>query len=297
MTTPEVRTISRGGSRYYIHPVTQEKAVGVTSVVGMLPKDFLKWWAAKMVAEEAVDNFGALASLVASGQRDGAVDWLKRAHLRNTGEASIRGTDIHTLTEAIDEKGGIPKGTPKAHLGYARGYIAFREETEAEIMEVETTVWNSTHGYSGTLDRIVRIPESAFANMDAPPSWYEGEKPIIADVKTTRSGIHAEVALQLSAYKAAEEKMAPQADGSFAPEPWMPLQEHGLVIWLRPDEWKLVPVFCGAPIFDIFVSLMDTFHWEKELKDSVLLPALAGQTWEESAIVSLEKIIDKLGGK
>ena len=298
MTTPAVRTVNRGGSRYYIHPVTKEKAIGVTSVVGMLPKDFLKWWAAKMVAEEAVNNFGALASLVAGDGADAAVDWLKRAHLRNTGEASIRGTDIHELTETIDLEGGIPKGTPKAHLGYARGYLAFREETEAEIVEVETTVWNSSYGYSGTLDRTLRIPESAFSTLDAPPSWYEGsEKPIIADVKTTRSGVHAEVALQMSAYKHAEEKMVHQDDGGFHPEPWAPLQDTGLVIWLRPDEWQLVPVDISYPLFDIFLSLMQVLTWEKELKSEVLYPPLTGQKWEEPDIIQLEKILKSLGGK
>jgi hypothetical protein len=296
MTTPAVRTISRGGSRYYIHPVTKEKAIGVTSVVGMLPKDFLKWWAAKMVAEEAVNNFGALATLVGNGEKEGAVDWLKRAHLRNTGEASIKGTEVHEMTEAVDEAGGVPRKMAKKLVPYARGYLAFREATECTIGHVEATVWNSEYGYSGTLDRSLSIPETAFTGEL--PSWYEGAAtPIIADVKTTRSGVHAEVALQLAAYRAATERMEANADGGFTPVPWETHASTGLVIWLRPDEWSLRPVDIGDDIFSVFVKLMTVLEWEKELKDTVLYPPIAGAEWEESDIIALEEVLNQLGGK
>ena len=296
MTTPKMRTVSRGGARYYIHPETKEKAVGVTSVVGMLPKDFLKWWAAKMTAEEAVDNFGALASLVAKGDRDGAVDWLKRAHLRNVGKASVKGTEVHSMVEEVTELGGIPKKIKKDLLPYARGWLAFLEATDATVLEQETTVWSTEHGYSGTLDLSLSIPDSTW--VDGPPSWWEGaDVPIIADVKTTRSGVHAEVALQLAAYRGADEKMSQDAEGVFHPEPWPVHQKTGLVVWLRPDEWKLVPVDTGDATLEVFVSLMDAFRWEKELSKEALYPELAGNTWAETDVVELEKILKSLGGK
>ena len=114
MTVPKLRTVNRGGARYYLHPETQEKAVGVTSVLNMLPKEFLKFWAAKVVAEEAFDRFGVLSSYVVAQDREAAVKWLKTAHQRNTGAAAMKGTEIHEMVEAIIDQGGIPKGMPKA---------------------------------------------------------------------------------------------------------------------------------------------------------------------------------------
>ena len=296
MTTPAMRTISRGNSRYYIHPETGEKAVGVTSVVGMLPKDFLKFWAAKVTAEAAVDNLAEVIGMVAKGDRQGAVDFLKRSHMRNLDTASVKGTEVHAMTEDVDNLGGIPARIHKDLLPYARGYLAFREETEAEIVEVETSIWSTEHNYSGTLDRSLRIPESAWANMDAPPSWYEGpDMRILADVKTTRSGVHAEVAVQLAAYRAADQKMVANEEGLFVPEPWAEHSTTGLVIHLRPDSWKLVPVEIGPEIFQVFVNLLSVFRWEKVLKDEVLYPPIAGvEEWDPGAILDLEKVIKAL---
>ena len=296
MTVPKMRTVSRGGSRYYIHPETKEKAVGVTSVINMLPKDFLKWWAAKMVAEEAVNNFGALASLVTSDGSEAAVDWLKRAHLRNTGEAAVKGTEVHQMVEDINELGGIPKRMSKALVPYARGWLAFMEATGCTIHEQETTVWSSSHGYSGTLDLSLTIPEETW--VDGAPSWWEGsEIPILGDVKTTRSGVHAEVALQLAAYRSAEEKMVQDAEGVFHAKPWHQHQLTGLVVHLRPDSWQLVPVDIGADVFDVFVHLMSVFAWDKDIKAEVLYPALVSEEWTEVEVIELEKILAKLGGK
>lgn len=296
MTVPKMRTMNRGGARYYIHPVTKEKAAGVTSVVGMLPKDFLKWWAAKMVAQAAVEQFGTLAQFVANGETEAGVNWLKSAHQRDVGQASAKGTEVHDMVEKVTEAGGIPRGLKRDLHPYARGWLAFLEAVQPTILEQETTVWSTTHGYSGTLDLSMSIPESTWE--DEAPSWWEGsEVPILGDVKTTRSGIHADVALQLAAYRAAEEKMTANAEGAFEPEPWPVHQKTGLVVWLRPDEWKLVPVDIGDEVFDIFKALREVFRWEKEMREEVIYPELIGDVWTEEDIVDLEKVLKGVAQK
>lgn len=69
MTNPVVQTIKRGGSRFYVHPETNAKAPGVTSITGNLPKPFLQYWGQKLVAEEAVDNLGSITQLMVAGKR------------------------------------------------------------------------------------------------------------------------------------------------------------------------------------------------------------------------------------
>lgn len=295
MTTPTVKTVKRGGSRFYIHPETGEQAAGVTSIVGMLPKEFLKWWAAKIVAEAAYDGFGTLASFVVSGDRDAATKWLKGAHQRNTGSAALRGNVVHEMTEAIDELGGMPARINRELLPYARGYLAFREETECEILAVEQTIWSRENGYSGTLDRSILLPESAFAGFDAPPAWYEGPTlPIIADVKTTRSGIHAEVGLQLAAYSFASEALMFDEHGVASVSQWPVHASTGLVIHLRPDAWRLVPVRAGREVFDVFLSLRKIFDFERGLKNDLVLPDIAGAEWSDADVVQLADVLDGL---
>ena len=50
MTTPEVKTIKRDGSRFYVDPVSGVKVPSVTSIVGNLPKRALQFWRGKMVS-------------------------------------------------------------------------------------------------------------------------------------------------------------------------------------------------------------------------------------------------------
>lgn len=292
MTVPKLRTVNRGGARYYLHPETKEKAVGVTSVLNMLPKEFLKFWAAKVVAEEAFDRFGILSSYVVAGEREEAVKWLKTAHQRNTGAAAMKGTEIHEMIEAVIDEGGIPKRLPKANVPYARGFLEFLEQTEATVIEQEVSVW-AEEGYSGTFDLSLSVPESAFAATGV-PSWYEGaDVPIIGDLKTTRSGVHAEVAMQLAAYANARDRLLVGDQGETVIEPNPTYQKVGLVIHLRPDAWRLVPVDIGDEVFETFLSLLPVFQWEKQLKDDVVLPDLAGSVFDEVRdIVPLEQLLE-----
>ena len=55
MTTPKVSTFRSGSSRFYLHPRTGDKVPGVTSVLNMLPKPFLK---AGDVVELEIDGLG-----------------------------------------------------------------------------------------------------------------------------------------------------------------------------------------------------------------------------------------------
>ena len=58
MTNPVVETIKRDGSRFYVHPETNAKVLGVTSITRNLPKPFLQYSGQRLVAEETVDDLG-----------------------------------------------------------------------------------------------------------------------------------------------------------------------------------------------------------------------------------------------
>lgn len=251
---PKINTIKRGGSRFYVHPDDGTKAVGVTSVVGMLPKDFLRYWAAKSVAEGAVANIGAIVTL-AMNDPAAAVDMLKRTPDRDTRQAAETGTEAHAIFEKMVETGNLHPRVHPDYEPYAEHFRAFLAECQPEYTMTEETVWSEAHGYAGSFD--------ALATISGEPVWL--------DYKTTRSGVHEDVALQLSAYAHADYVLRP--DGSRIP---LPKVESGAVLHVRPEGWKLVPVRIDDEIFGTFLHLLAVHAWERGGKGSVLGNPVAG---------------------
>lgn len=247
MTTPKVNTIKRGDSRLYVHPEDARKVPGVTSVVSMLPKPFLTRWAAKSVAEYAVDNLGAVVGL-ALNDTGGAVDLLKGAPWRDTRKAAETGTAVHELFERIGNGENVGRVHPDLRP-YVDHFDAFLKEFSPTFLFQEETVWSDTHAYAGSFDALAEI---------------EGQK-VWVDFKTTRSGVHAEVALQLAAYANADFIL--RSDGSRVP---LPKADQGVVLHVRPEGWSLVPVHIGPEVFEMFVHLRQVFEWVNGMDKGVL---------------------------
>jgi len=247
VTTPQVRTFKKGGSRFYVHPKSELSAPGVTSVVGMLPKEFLKFWAAKVVAEHAVDNIGPLVGL-AMNDREGAIDWLKRAPQRFTGGAADLGTEVHGLYEALSRGQSIGRVHPDIQP-FIDNWHEWNEEFAPEFLHVEGTVWNDQPLYAGSFDAIAVI----------------GGETVIIDYKTTRSGVHAEVALQLAAYASADSIIT--SDGDVIE---LPVITGAAVMHSRPEAWKFVPVSMDPALMGIFEALTHVIDWQRNVSRGVI---------------------------
>ncbi|MFD8595385.1 hypothetical protein ACFV1L_10325 [Kitasatospora sp. NPDC059646] len=244
-----VQTIKRGDSRFYVDPADGAKKVpGVTSVLGMLPKPFLQFWSAKTVAETAVDDLGAVVN-IALRDRDAAIDYLKRAPTRFTAKAAGTGSDAHDLFERLARGERIGRVHPDMQQ-YARHFDAFLQEQQPEFLHLEETVWSDTFGYAGSFDAIAKI---------------DGET-VIIDWKTTRSGVHDDVALQLKAYARAD-RMILASSGESVP---VPALDAAAVLHVRPEGAKLVPVDCSDDLFDVFTALLTVFQWDSVRKKSVI---------------------------
>ena len=68
------------------------------------------------------------------------------------------------------------------------------------------------------------------------------------------------------------------------------------MIHLRPDAWRLVPVKCGPSEFEIFCMLRKLFTWDRSVKDTLVLPDVAGEEWGEEHLVEFTEMIDGLRG-
>lgn len=254
MTTPKVNTIKRGGSRFYVNPDdAKQKVPGVTSIIGMLPKDFLRYWAAKEVAQTAVDSLPTVLQMILNDQKDAAVDFLKKSPDRNTRKAADTGTAAHDLFERMAKGETLGRVHPDLEP-FVRHFDEFLTVCKPEYHFMEETVWSDKHGYAGSFD--------AYAVIDGHRLWL--------DNKTTRSGVHAEVGIQLSAYRYADSII--RADGGRVP---MPEADGGAVVHVRPEGWQLVPVRCDEALFELFLHLREIFNYEKELKPTILGHAVA----------------------
>ena len=120
---------------------------------------------------------------------------------------------------------------------------------------MEETVWSEKHAYAGSFD--------ALAMIDGELTWI--------DYKTTRSGVHEEVGLQLAAYSHADFIIRP--DGSRVP---LPQAKYGACVWIRPDEWGVYPIRIDDEIFQDFLSLRAVFDYDRMRKSTIVGQPVGG---------------------
>lgn len=256
----KITTIQRGGSRFYVDPTTHEKVPGVTSVVGMLPKPFLTFWAAKMTAEAAVDNLTAVAA-IAENDRTGAVDYLKGHHRRYTKARADIGSEAHDVFERL--MNGEHVG--RVHPDIAQHVQHFREFMDAvnpELVSAENVAWSDEHHYAGSYDAILRV----WLDDDRNPTPDRSGTPhlIMTDYKTSKS-TYPDVALQLAAYAHADKIVDP--GGNETP---MPEFDGAAVLHVTESEWSFKPVDISRDVFDVFLTLRKVFTWDRETSKTVL---------------------------
>lgn len=231
-----VKTKKQGDSRFYVRPDREEKVPGVTSILNMIPKPFLTFWASKVTAETAIECLPEITGL-ALKDRQGAIDFLKRAPQRSTQGAADTGTQVHDFFERIARGEDIGRVHPD-YAPYVKGIHDFNDKYQPEYLFLEDTVWSDTHNYAGSFDFIAKI---------------EGEI-VMGDAKTTRSGVHSEVAMQLSAYAFADQIIGQDGEIHEIPE-----IEAGAVVHLRPEGVRLVPARVDEETFNAFLVCRQMF--------------------------------------
>ncbi|GGU49136.1 hypothetical protein [Streptomyces violascens] len=261
-----VRTIQRGGSRFYVHPERPEiKVPGVTSVVGMLPKPFLMFWAAKMTAELAVDSLPFVAQM-AERDRQGAVDYLKGASRRYTKMRADVGSDAHDLFERMIRGQFVGSVHPDL-AAYRDNFAAFLEAVNPRLERAEDVAWSDAHGYAGSFDAVLTV----WLDNDGKPTPDRSGTPhlLMADWKTSKA-TYPDVALQMSAYANADRIISP--DGTSEP---MPEFDGAAVLHITPELWEFKPVRIDEEVFSFFLALRKVFTWDRDVSKTVIGRAIA----------------------
>jgi hypothetical protein len=261
-----IRTVHRGGSRFYVHPVKTEITVpGVTSIVGMLPKPFLQFWNAKMVAELAVDSLPIIERM-ADRDRQGAVDYLKGAARRYTAIRADIGSKAHDLFERMIRGEHVGSVHPDL-VAYRDHFADFLAVVNPELVRAEDVAWSEKHEYAGSFDAILRIWLDEAG--DPTPDRSGDPALLMVDWKTSKD-TYPDVALQMSAYAHADYIIDANGNRLIMPE-----FDGAAVLHITPEQWALKPVRIDDDVFDVFLTLRKVFTWDRETSKTVIGRAIA----------------------
>lgn len=256
---------SRAG--YYRCHVTGEYLRSVTTILGKgSPKEALVHWAGNLVAETALDS---LPYLVRSSRRDEerqeAYDWLRRAHTRKKDERADLGSAVHSLIEAHVLGTPVPEeieDDPELRP-FLTHFHQFVEDFAVTFEASEMVVANYSESYAGTLDYLLRSPHIAGGALLMGDTKTGGE----LDVR----GVYPEAGVQMAAYANAEYGWL--RNGDRVPFP-RDVHDVGVVLHLRPEGYRLIPVRCGAEVFDAFRHVRHVADFHTDLAPHVVGDAL-----------------------
>jgi hypothetical protein len=237
-----IKRIQRG--RNHSYQINGQKAVGVTTAISKgLPKPALMFWAAKTTAEEALDLL-SMNQLQRSlfyqdkninGRAD-LLDYLKKSPIRQRDDAAVRGTKVHHLAEKLvfDQEVEVPEEI----VGHVESVAKFLDQWQVRPLLVEKTVGSYQWGYAGTFDMVGELPDG---------------RRVLFDYKTGRSGIWADTALQLAAYRWADSYVAD--DGLE-----IPMKEVGIdeckAVWIRADGYDVIPLVTDGTVLKAFLHVL-----------------------------------------
>lgn len=262
MAGPTNASSGRSG-RLYTHPISQETAVSVTTILNQgIPKPALTGWASKMAATYAVEHIDELRGLIKQGgeSRLEALDRIKGAPWRNRDNAADRGTAVHDIGEAMGLGDLDPADVDLSDYddeirGYVQSLVRWWDAFRPKVEATEVTVWSRQYQYAGTLDLIATIDLPEIEGI-----WPGGPARMLADYKTSK-GVYGEVGLQLTAYANAE--FALLDDGT---EAELPPVDLGGVIHILPDgkPAKLHPIALTDDLWSYFLYAREVADWSRE---------------------------------
>jgi hypothetical protein len=251
--SPPIRRVDTAKGHHY-KDARGQRVPGVTTILsGGIPKPALITWAANATAEAAVDQWDDYSAL-APAQR------LKRLQAARYGErdrAKDRGTEVHRAAEKL--LAGQPAQVPEEIAGHVEAYARFLDEFKVEPVHVEFSCVSYKWGYAGTADLCawVEVP-------------IHGRTLLLMDLKTSRSGIFGETALQLAAYRYADFWVIDGED--VAPPP----VQYCAGIHVRADGYDLLPVEAGEEEHKDFLYAMRVGRFvdrSRELVGAPIAPA------------------------
>lgn len=261
--TPPIRRIDTAKGHYYAD-ANKTRLPGSTTILdGGLPKKALINWSGNATAAYAIDNWDALADLSPAAR----LKELEGGRYKDVDKAKNLGTKVHSYAEALI-KGEVVE-VEDFLQGHVESYARLLDRFKVEPVEVEFGVASYKHGYAGTAD---------MAAWFTTKKW--GRRLLLADIKTSRSGIFGETALQLASYRYAEVIIGD-------PERPMIEVEGCAGIHVRADGADLLPINADEAEFRTFLYAKQIFEFDKVSRD------LVGEPVESEAASTVRLVRDQ----
>jgi hypothetical protein len=241
--TAPIRRVDRGKNHYYLD-ANELRVPGVTTILKALPKDALINWAANATADAAVNRWDELAAMPPAAR----LKELQAARYQDRDKAANRGTEVHKLGEQL--AAGHAVEYPDELAGHVEAYVRFLDEFDVQPVLIEAVVMSHKYGWAGTLDMVADFPTLG--------------KRLLVDLKTSRSGVFGETALQLAAYRGADTYVTK----SSAEKPMIPV-DGCAAVHIRADGADLRPVESGPDQFRAFLYVQQVAAWHETSRDLI----------------------------
>jgi len=209
-----------------------EEYPSVTTILSVIAKPALVYWAGKVVAEEAVRRVSAGEEL--------DVRSLASTPNKRRGDKADVGSIVHSVLEAYaDGEQVAPEQVPSDARSYVCSLREWLAEHNAEVLHSEATVIHQEPRYAGTVDAVMRL----------------NGKTLLVDVKTGK-GVYKEAGLQLAAYRYAD--FIGYADGSSEK---MPEVDGAMVLHVTPDGTTDVPFPADRETHKVFLAALTLWEY------------------------------------
>lgn len=168
--------------RRHRYTLDGKRIPSVTTILGVLDKPGLPYWAAGLVARDAVTNHDYWQQRIHNGEDpERIIRDLKRSPWQERDKAARRGTRIHMVLEEAAH--GDPTDCPQDLLPMAQQAVDLLDREDVRTVETEARGYNRGLWYAGTIDLIATIRGR---------TW-------LLDWKSSRS-IHETHIMQIAAY-------------------------------------------------------------------------------------------------
>ncbi|MEV7770463.1 hypothetical protein [Kitasatospora sp. NPDC086791] len=264
--------IPRPSQGWYRNPVTGDKLRRVTTILDQgEPNPALMFWSANHTARLAIDSLPRLlANSRTSEEREESYDWLRKGHVRMKDERADVGGAVHRVIESTILGTPMPMdivNDPEL-AAYLRHFQAFVRDWEIVFEASEMVVANPDEGYAGTLDFLF------YSRLIARLLGVPSETLFKGDTKTggelDKKGVYPKAALQMAAYRRAQ--VCWLRSGEQIPMP--AVHSTGIVLHLRPEGYRVIPLECGDAVFDAFLQVKKVADWTSGLSKTVIGSAL-----------------------
>lgn len=272
----------------------------VTTILQVLDKPALLYWASEQTAREAVRVARTLASRVDEDGEAEVVKWLRDARFRrdkNRLTDAQFGTEIHALCESYALTGEKPTPTRDVFgedLAAAQGCLdqfdQWLTDFSPEYVATEVMVATPAYGIAGTCDGFLNIDGTRFI-FDIKSSKKS------RDAKGQATGLYPEIGLQLAAYRYAElaavwrprryEKfrrryylLSPSEQAMAVPVPEV---DAAIGIKITPEHCTAYPVRADEEVYGYFLNCLEVARFSFEASKAVIGDPLVPVTRQEVA--------------